>query len=167
MRSTLGLLAVAVALAACAAPGPRPGVERARDVIAGFEEANPAVAELLDRAAAWAVFSDAEDLAHGCSHAGLLFTRDGGTRPCRLRCETRPNAPAGVTSHMLVILLEGSDLEQLARRELELEDAAWLSPPATPVGDPDRATRWIVATSRVSALHATAPPIQVLELVRD
>jgi hypothetical protein len=137
--------------------------------VAGFREADPAVAELLDGAVAWAVFHGVEDLHGACTHDGLLFRRSAPAHPVRLRCSSAPAAPAGVAYHLLVILADPQDVASLEAAALDLAEAAHISPHddfgrLEPEPELEGATRWVITTSRESLLFEARRLRQQLEL---
>jgi hypothetical protein len=136
-----------------------------RLTVDGFREASEVVSAHLDTAAAWAVFPDVEDTREACSHRGTLFQPGAPSRPAALTCSVRPNAPAGATYHLLVVLEGPEVLERLAERGLELDGVPHLAPHDD--HDPPAASErvWVVTSERGNLLFDAWAPRQTLELV--
>ncbi|MEM6672584.1 MAG: hypothetical protein AAF726_07045 [Planctomycetota bacterium] len=124
MRSAL-FTATALALACAAPPAPDDDpLHRAMATVAGFHDANLAVARRLDESAGWAVFPNAVPGDPTDARPGFLFTRDHRTLPVELHSTTPRRSPIGRSRHVLVVLADRADVDRIAEGRLALEDAA-------------------------------------------
>jgi len=158
----VALVAVAVLVASCGGARRQPlGPD---GVLAAFRGTSPALAEVIDRAAAVAVFPDVEWTEAGAAHPGVLIRADGTREPIVLRSLDAPTAPAGYGAHRLVVLADAGAADALADAPLPLADFTHLhldgiEPGATLVGAPG----WIVTTRQPHLLFPEESPEQQLE----
>lgn len=132
--------------------------------MAGFREASPHVAELLDEVAGVAVFAGVEGVREGCPHDGILYLADGSSQPVVLRCLEEPRAPGGYSYHQLVLLRTSEQVEGLLEGPLALDGFVRLAPhddhePNAGEDDPG----YVVSTHRSQLLFGDQTVRQQLE----
>lgn len=162
-------LLVLMLLQVLSCAGPRLWRIDHEDALAGFREASPLVADLVDDAEAVAVFVNVEGVERGCPHEGRLLLSGGVRRRVVLRCLEEPRAPGGYTYHMLVVLQDACQVEQLEEGFLDLADFVHLAPHddhPPQEGEPDVAPGYIVSTHRSQLLFGDQTVHQRLEPYR-
>ena len=157
----LGIV-ISVLLPACTGPrGYRLSPERA---LAGFQEASPLMADLIEGAAAVAVFVSVEGSTEGRQDVGVLLLPDGGREEVVLRCLQDSRAPGGSSYHQLVVLRHPEQVELLRRDSLELDGFVHrtLDDEGTPE-DLESAPGWVLSTRRSQLLFGDQKVRQRLE----
>lgn len=161
MRARSAALGCVLLLGACAAPR---AVDPCQRTLDGFRASSPQVAELLDRAEAWAVFPATEDRGDACEHPGALYGRGGESAESRLACAWPDVAPGGLVQHVLVVLLDPDDLQALEHGPLALEDAVERTLEDLAETPPLDTSRWVITTRTRGLFFETPVPTRVLSL---
>ncbi len=158
---------VLAALAGCASTLPSSSDElaRAQLTVDGFREASTATVELLDAAAAWAVFHGVEERGDTWSTAGLLFVPGAPPREVHMHASTSaPTTPARRCYHCLVVLTDPSDLAAFESGALDLAQAQELALVFDRADLSSDARTFVVTSARAGLLFPPPTVHRVLEL---